>query len=288
MYGLEQFLADLEEQEKKALERWGRVATSMERQMVEAAFDWINDNIQIKDGVTTLDPDLAAKLTELQNTIVSIATGSKTYQNGLTSFISTIKDIQKNMNILNDNINFTNIRDVVKGIQNIVIEETVNAYTENGLNANFAAPLRENIYNNALAGQNMKQIRANLVDYIVAGKDKSGKLYSYLTQTAQQAVDSFTAATNMKIQQEFDSVGMFISGSLIETSSKQCVHAVEWSKPMGGFLTNAQWRVILHEARENKKASLIEGTTLANLDLNKLHWGCRHRFTPSLVIPKPI
>lgn len=287
MKGLNTLLELIEAQKRLAIDRWGGVATKIEADLIDAAFEWIQNNIQIKDGVAEVNEDLPVKLSELQNEIVKIATRSKEYQKGLTQFLATIDEIQNNMTALHKEENGINIREIpgVNIATNIVIEETIDRYTENGLNAHFAAPLRELIYNNAMAGTNMKQARAYLRDYIATGKDKSGKLYRYLTQTAQQATDSFTAAINVEIQKKFKTVGMIISGSLIETSSKQCIMAVEESKPTNGFLTNEQWEKILEVARNNKKAELIDGTTLTNLDLNKLHWGCRHGFFPMLTDP---
>lgn len=287
MKGLNKLLEEIEAQKQLAVNRWGGIADVIEERMIEAAFAWIQENIVIKNGIAEADQELAVKLSELQNEIVKIASKSKEYSDGITSFLETIKQIQGNMNIFHLEGNGINIREIegVSRVENIVIEETIDRYTENGLNTHFAAPLRELVYNNALAGTNMKQSRAYLQEYIAGGKDKSGKLHQYLTQTAQQSTDSFTGAINGEISKKFKTVGMIISGSIIETSSKQCIMAVEESKATKGFLTNEQWEKILQVARENKRAELIPGTTLKNLDINKLHWGCRHGFFPMLVNP---
>lgn len=287
MDGLDKFLRELDRQREEAVKRWGSIASQLETDMIDAAFQWIQDNIVIKNGILQVDEDLTAKLNDLQNIIVDIAASNKDYRGTLTDFLTTMNDIRNNMVILNQQLNRINIREAVSGIQNAVIEETINRYTENGLNVHFAAPLREQVYNNAMAGQSMKDIRKNLTKYIAEGKDKSGKLDKYLTQTAQQAVDTLTGATGMKIIQEFKTVGMIISGSIIETSASQCIHAIDLARPMNGFLTNKQLEQLMDEARNNKEAKLIEGTTLANLPLNKFHWGCRHGFFPTLVAPKP-
>ena len=73
-----------------------------------------------------------------------------------------------------------------------------------------------------------------------------------------------------------------MSGSLIDTSSLQCIMGIEEGKDTGGYLTNAQIDALLVVARNNKRAELIEGTTRENLDINKFHWGCRHEFTPMI------
>jgi hypothetical protein len=129
-----------------------------------------------------------------------------------------------------------------------------------------------------LLGANMKEVKQVLNSYIISGQDESGKLGQYLGQTAIQAVDSYTGSINQQIAKEFKTTGYVISGSLIETSSKQCVYAVETSD--NGYLDYSDWKKVLEIARNNSKARLIPGTTIETLPLNKLHWGCRHDFTP--------
>jgi hypothetical protein len=220
------------------------------------------------------------------NVVVDLVNKSKGYETKLTGFLGDLDTISKNNEKFHGSYNNFDINTAgVKNVQKTVVEEIINQYTDNGLNPNFAAPLRDGIFRNILAGANMKDIRQYLNIYILGGEDQSGKLHQYLNQTAQQAVDSYTGMINQQLNKDFKFTGYIISGSLIETSSSQCIYAVEHSHDPGGYLTFEEWNTVLDIARNNKKAKLIDGTTLVNLPINKLHWGCRHDFTPVIVKP---
>lgn len=280
MVSVDQYLQDIQEEKDAAIAAWGDSIDPIGKDVINGAYSWMLENLNITGGRIELTPSLTSLMNDFLQSIVTITTNSKQYKDSLTNYLASIDQIRDNMVKLHNQINDINIEDVLKvtQAQKIVVNEIINKYSENGLNDNFAAPLRDIIYRNALAGQNMKEIKSQLQQYILGGSDKSGKLGSYLTQTAQQGADSYTGAINMQIKKNFTVIGFIISGSIIETSSVQCIDAVSEAKK--GFLDNDQWEKILVIAANNPKARLIAGTTLDNLSLNKLHWGCRHEFTP--------
>jgi hypothetical protein len=281
-----EYIANLNRIKDQALANWSTLS-SIEKQVFEDSFDWLVNNLDIKKGAVGVNDDLTAKMNEFLNVVVDLVNKSKGYETKLTGFLGDLDTIQKNNERFHGSFNNFNINTAgVKNVQRTVVEEIINQYTGNGLNPNFAAPLRDGIFRNILAGANMKDIRQYLQNYIIGGEDQSGKLYQYLNQTAQQAVDSYTGMINQQLNKDFKFTGYIISGSLIETSSNQCIYAVEHSHDPGGYLTFPEWNTVLDIARNNKKAKLIEGTTLVNLPINKLHWGCRHDFTPVIVKPE--
>jgi hypothetical protein len=167
--------------------------------------------------------------------------------------------------------------------QKIVVNEIVKAYTDAGLNAEFVQPLRDLLYQNTLAGTSLKDAQKQIKEYVISGQDKSGKLKSYVTSTAQQAADSYTGAINKKLMDTFDYPYLIMSGSLIETSSPQCVEAIEGHKGVfGEKYFNETLKPIA------VKNGLMKNTTFQNLPFNKLHWGCRHEFTPAMVLPEKL
>jgi hypothetical protein len=119
------------------------------------------------------------------------------------------------------------------------------------------------------------QARQQVQDFIVTGQDTTGKLGQYLEMTAEQGTDSYTGAINARIMQVFKVDTYIMSGSLIKTSSPQCRYCIN---ELGGLIDRADWPEIKKIAVDN---GLIEGTTFDNLAFNKLHWKCRHEFTPA-------
>lgn len=280
---IKDYIANLNRLKDAAVARWGNLS-QLERQVFDASYDWLVNNLEVKRGEITIDEDLSRHMDDFLQAVVKIVNQSPAFQSTLKSFLADLTTIQGNNKKFHATTNNFDIETSgVTSVQKAVVDEIIQQYTGNGLNAHFAAPLKDNIFRNILAGANMKDVKQVLQAHIMSGGDASGKLGSYLEQTAMQAVDSYTGAINQQLFKEFDFTGFIISGSLIETSSEQCIYAVEHSARSGGYLNNKEWEKVLDIARDNEKAKLIPGTTLKNLPLNKLHWGCRHDFTPAIV-----
>ena len=281
-----EYIANLNRIKDEALANWSNLSP-IEKEVFENSFDWLVDNLDIKRGTVNVTDDLTSQMNDFVQVVVDIVNKSKGYESKVSGFLGDLDTIQENNKKFHGSFNNFDINTAgVKNVQRTVVEEIINQYTDNGLNPNFAAPLRDGIFRNLLAGANMKDIRQYLQNYILGGEDQSGKLHQYLNQTAQQAVDSYTGMINQQLNKDFKFTGYIISGSLIETSSQQCIYAIEHAHDPGGYLSFTEWNQVLDIARNNKKAKLIEGTTVINLPINKLHWGCRHDFTPVIVKPK--
>lgn len=274
-----EYIQTLNKLKQQSFDRWKNL-NSLEREVIEGSFDWLVDNLEIKRGEIQPTEELAEAMDRFVDAVVGILNGNKNYQGKLNLFLADLQQIKKNTERFHASTNRLNIDTLgVTRIQKAVTGEIIDQYLGNGLNAHFATPLREGIYRQILLGANMRDIKQALNAHILSGKDESGKLHRYLTQTAQQAADSYTGAINQQLKKDFKVfTGYVISGSLIATSSKQCVQAIETGE--NGYLTFKEWERILEVAMNNPKAKLIEGTTIDNLPLNKLHWGCRHDFTP--------
>ena len=280
---IQEYLENLNRLKRLAVSRWGSLS-SLERDVLDGAFEWLVDNLEIKRGEIKVDEDLARIMDEFVRAVVDTVNNVPLYQSNLKRFLQDLTTIQNNNKLFHSTTNNFDIETAgVTGVQKAVVNEIIDQYTGNGLNAHFAAPLKDGIFRNILAGANMKEVKEVLRNYILGGQDKSGKLGQYLDQTAMMAVDSYTGAINQQLVNDFTFTGYIISGSLIETSSKQCIQAVEMTLDENGYMNFDEWEKILDIARNNPKARLIPGTTIKNLPLNKLHWGCRHDFTPVIM-----
>lgn len=280
---IKEYLENLERLKRLAISRWGSM-TAIERDVVDGSFEWLIDNLEIKRGEVIVDEELSRIMDEFLQAVVDVVNNQPAFQSNLKIFLQDLTTIQTNNKLFHSTTNKFDINTAgVNNVQKAVVGQIIDQYTGNGLNAHFATPLKDGVFRNILAGANMRQVKQVLQAYILSGQDKSGKLGSYIDQTAMQAVDSYTGAINQQLVAEFDFTGYIISGSLIETSSKQCVYAVEKSDKEFGYLSFKEWEKVLDIARNNEKAKLIAGTTIKNLPLNKLHWGCRHDFTPVII-----
>lgn len=207
-------------------------------------------------------------------------TDAKPYKGAIAGYLKNLKSLEQ---LLSDfhksqglNVKVANIG----AVQEIVVNEIINRYSANGLNPGFVQPLRQLLFNNISGGTSKGDALRQIRQHIQGGKDSTGKLHRYMEQTAQQGVDSYEGAINARIQQTFKINTLIMSGSLIATSSPQCRKAIN---QLDGIIDRTDWPEIKALAEKN---GLVEGTTFDNLPFNRLHWGCRHSFTPAVITPE--
>ena len=203
---------------------------------------------------------------------------SKVYKNSISKYLINVKNFgDDRMKFYNDNgmdLEFSKVNNA----QKIAINEYLDYYTENGLNAKFNQPLRELIYKSISQGISQTEMISKLKKYVAGGKDESGKLKSYIKNVALQGADAYTSIVDQKITDKyFDKItGYTVVGSLIDTSSPQCEYCV---KNLKRLITKDDWVEVEKIAKKN---GLIEGTTFKDLPTLKMHYQCRHQFVPKL------
>jgi hypothetical protein len=248
---------------------------SIEKMAYQLAVEFVDDNFDTKDGKIVANENALRALNKFADDFLGAFTENSKYKGAVGGYLKNFKSIADVMDEFHKSNGVRDIKQARLGaVQEIVVNEILNRYSANGLNAGFVQPLRELLFNNVTSGLSKKDAMAQLRDYIESGQDQSGKLGRYLEQTAQQGVDSYTAAVNVRITQTFKIDTYIMSGSLIATSSPQCRYVIE---KLGGLIDRTTWPKVKAIAEKN---GLIEGTTFDNLPINKLHWGCRHEFTP--------
>lgn len=253
------------------------IIPAMEQAAMKAIEEWIDEKLNVSKGNFVVDEDTADTLNEFTSFFMRALLRQKIYEGALTKFVKSLPELSQTMRRYQEAANGISwARAFIAPTEKVIVNEIVDAYTDNGLNSQFVQPVRDLLYQNVVAGTNVREAKETLKQYITGGKDKSGKLDRYLTQTAQQAVDSYTGAVNKKLMQTFDYDYLQMSGSLIKTSSPQCRKGIN---SFEGVITREVWQELEDTAEKN---GLIEGTTFENLPFNKLHWGCRHEFTPTM------
>lgn len=250
---------------------------AIEKQAYQLLLDYIDDNVDTKDGQLVANDKAAKALQNFSDFYLSALADIAEYKGSVSGYLKNLKSISTLITDFQKSEGIDVSKANIGAVQEIVVSELIDRYTENGLNDGFVQPLRQLLYNNITAGMNKKQAMQFLRDYISSGKDTSGKLHQYIEQTAQQGVDSYSGAINTRIMQTFSIDSYIMSGSLIKTSSPQCRYCIN---KLGGIIDRDDWPSIEKIAEEN---GLIDGTNFENLPVNKMHWGCRHEFSPIIL-----
>jgi hypothetical protein len=246
----------------------------------QALIDWIDESLSTRAGNLIASEETISILNDFDSSFLRVLNGMKAYKGAVSGLI---KDLPKIGNAIEkyqtaaNGISWAAAK--VGPVQELVVNEILKAYTDNGLNKTFVQPLRDLLYQNIVAGASVKEVKTVLKDYVKSG-DAPSKLSRYLTQTSQQAVDSYSGAINKKLMDTFDYPYLQMSGSLIKTSAPQCVKGI---REFDGLISVETWRDVIEPLAKNH--GLIDGTTFKNLPFNRLHWNCRHEFSPTMVGP---
>lgn len=234
----------------------------------------IENEFDIEEGKIVAGADFTKRLDSLVNVILQRLKRSPKFTGPVSQFVKRMPEVSSAIS------DFQKLHNAIKvpafeATKKIIIDEIINQMLDNGLNHNFVQPLRDLIYRNATTGLSLTQAKQDLKQYIGAGKDKSGKLHSYLEQTAQHGVDLYSGAINKKLMETYNYDGLLITGTIIDNSSPQCIYCI---RDLNRTIKRTDWPSVKEKA--TKKFPLIKGTTFDNLPIMLLHWGCRHGFYP--------
>lgn len=268
---------DIEKAKQKAIDalnaridEMGKSAYTILLQAIETTFDF-------SGGKIVADKNFIRQLNALTIDVLNLLQKEPNFNGPVSQFVKRMQPISEAITEFQNDVNNIKVP-AFETAKKIVIDEVIDKMLNNGLNQKFVQPLRDLIYQNVTSGLSLKDAKTAIKEFIQGGKDVSGKLGSYIEQTAIQATDAYSGAINTKILAEFDMNGLLITGSLIDNSSQQCRFAIE---KLGGKITRDNWPQV--KAIGEKQSGWIEGTTFDNLPVNRLHWGCRHSFYPIII-----
>jgi hypothetical protein len=267
---------NIDKAKQKALDALNAKKGQMDRAAYDVFVEVIENTFDIKAGQIEAGKDFIKQLNKLTVDVLDLLQKEPKFTGPVSSFIKKLYRISDAITEFQKDVNDIKVP-ALSVEKKIVIDETIDKMLDNGLNQKFVQPLRDLVYRNVTSGLSLSEAKAQIKEYIQGGNDVSGKLGQYLEQTATQAVDAYSGIINKKLLEVFDYDGLLMTGSLIDNSSPQCRFAIE---KLNGKITRENWSQV--EAIGKKQSGWIEGTTFDNVPLNKLHWGCRHNFFPTI------
>lgn len=168
---------------------------------------------------------------------------------------------------------------------------TVDSLTKSGLNEKFINPVTQIIDSSISFGRSISEVKKELEDYILDGKDTTGKLKSYTTTTARDVISTMQGAqiNGVAIEQGYDYLQY--TGGLLDDSRGQCYH---WVREMNGkipkeklveeirlaYKNQREKKVIFANGEEYKYGGMMPDTTIDNFIIKRGGWGCLHSAFP--------
>jgi hypothetical protein len=267
---------NIDKAKQKALDTLNANKGQMDRAAYDVFVEVIENTFDIKAGQIEAGKDFIKQLNKLTVDVLDLLQKEPKFTGPVSSFIKKLYPISDAITEFQKDVNDIKVP-ALSVEKKIVIDETIDKMLDNGLNQKFVQPLRDLVYRNVTSGLSLSEAKAQIKEYIQGGNDVTGKLGQYLEQTAIQSVDMYSGIINKKLLEVFDYDGLLMTGSLIDNSSPQCRFAIE---KLNGKITRENWKEV--EAIGKKQSGWIDGTTFDNVPLNKLHWGCRHNFFPTI------
>lgn len=268
---------NIEEAKQKAVDALTKRIDQMNATAYSIFVRELEDAFDFKSGSIVTSKDFIRQLNKLTIDVLTLLQTTPSFAGHVSQFIKRMPSISDEISSFQKDLNGITVP-AFDTTKKIVVDEIFDRMLNNGLNQHFVQPLRGLIYQNATSGLSLSDARTAIKDYIKGGNDVSGKLGSYLENTAIQAVDSYSGIINKKILEEFKMNAQLMTGSLIDNSSPQCRYVRE---KLNSRITRENWHEVL--AIGEKYNGWIDGTDFDNLPLNKLHYGCRHNFFPYLI-----
>jgi hypothetical protein len=267
---------NIDKAKQKAIDALNARRDQMSRIAYDTFIEVIESTFDIKAGQIEAGKDFVKQLNKLTVEVLDLLQKDPKFTGPVSGFVKNIYGISDAIETFQKEVNDIKVP-ALSLEKKLVIDETIDKMLDNGLNQNFVQPLRNLVYQNVTSGLSLSEAKQQIKEYIQGGNDTSGKLGKYIEQTATQAVDAYSGIINKKLLEVFDYDGLLMTGSLIDNSSPQCRFAIE---KLNGKITRENWSQV--EAIGKKQSGWIEGTTFDNVPLNKLHWGCRHNFFPTI------
>lgn len=265
---------NIEKEKKSAIDELGLSVDAMAEAAYELMVKLMDSHFDTAGGYVLADKGFVKELNRVTTDFLELLKSSPKFSGPVTQFVKRMDDISAAMEKFNKAMNGIDMP-AYETAKKVAIEEILDQMLNNGLNQGFVQPLRDLIYQNVTSGLSLTEAKQAIRQYIAGGKDVTGKLGSYIDQTARQAVNAYTGLINMKLLQTYGYDTLLMTGTLIDNSSPQCIYGL---KTLGGKITRENFPAVASKA--TKKFKLIPGTTFDNLPLNLLHWGCLHQFYP--------
>ncbi len=217
---------EIDKKKREIIQGFAETLNDMGAEAQRLVFEQIEEELHINGGKIVADSDFVQRLNKITASILKRLQTSPKFNGPVSKFIKQFSAISDSIGQFQKQTNGIKVPDF-EATKKVIIDEITDAMVNRGLNSNFVQPLRDIIYRNATAGLSLSQAKQDIKDFINGGGDKSGKLKSYLEQTAMQGVDMYAGAINKKLMETFNFNAMLVTGTLIDNSAPQCVYAVD-------------------------------------------------------------
>jgi len=258
---------------------------SLEKKVFDEIMTFI-DSFEGVGGNFNIGTLTAEKLTEIESRINQILLRGG-YPTKVQTFIQDFGKVTINTDLLLNANGFDTRPVQLSDMERKWKKTTFDTLIDSGLREDFKRPILKILDDAISYGDGISSVRQTLRDYVIGNKDKSGKLKSYLTQTARDSVSQMQGQQMQSVANAVGYEGIRYVGGLLKDSRGQCTH---WIQDLKGFIPKDQLQSEIDLAVENQKNKLVEGphkwggmmpnTTVDNFMVKRGGFNCTHTALP--------
>lgn len=267
-----------------------RLADAMpdiEQKVLDEIFRVI-DKMDSAGGDFTTGVLTAEKMLELSQVINQALTGAG-YQQQVQLFMSDFGKVTINTASIMEQVGGQVVRTLaLTEIENKWKMQTAESLMGSGINEAFKRPILRILDDTISTGGSIDAAKKSLTEFVRGGKDKSGKLKSYLTQTARDSVGQLQGQQFQSIADAVETTGVRYVGGLLTDSRGQCTR---WVRELKGYIPWEDLEDEIKLAYKNQALKLVKpeghkwggimpGTDRKNFLSRRGGYNCTHTAVP--------
>lgn len=224
-----------------------------------------------KSGNLKYDRETVKLINQLTDSVEQAIKRSK-YPETVNDYLLNFDKISEANILLQKTYGITVKPSMLTSLQRGVLQQATNNLLGSGLDINFVQPVKDAMFQHAVAGASIADTELYLRDIISGNSDRLGLLERYVTQISRDSLSQYDGLIQSRLLKEFDLDCLSFEGSIIKDSRAACVRAVN---EFNGILKVEDLQEHIDWAYANS-SGMIANTTPDNFPANRFGYNCRH------------
>ena len=264
-----------------------RSLPSAEKSVIDAIFSEL-DKIDTTGGNFSSGILTADQLLSFEDAI-NTALKKSGFNKNAELFINDLGKITLNTSGILDAVGYSHQKLPLSKIEKKWKAQTAETLLNSGINENFKRPILQILDNAISYGESIDGAKKQITEFIKSGADKSGKLKSYITQTARDSVSQLQGQQMQSLATEAGYNTVLYVGGTQTDSRGQCWR---WVRELNGKIPREKLEEEIRQAYKFEKAKrefpaghkwsgMMPNTTVDNFIVKRGGFNCTHTAIPS-------
>lgn len=204
------------------------------------------------------------------------------YGDAVKAFVGSYDLVTTNLVSLHESLgNGTISPKNISSVKRLEVAKTIANLTEQGMYADFIAPVRQGLYRNIIYGATVAETEELITNFVISNPKKDSSLLKYVGQVASDSIRQFDGSINQIAKIDLGLNATLYTGSLIDDSRAQCIKWVGMGEIKDADLQDEIDFALARKFFQGKRCGgMIPGTVAATFCIQRGGYRCRHRAFP--------